>query len=186
MRVATNCLVAVSLIGAAALSLPTAAAAQGVYFNGPGFGIGVGSPYYGGYAYSSYPYGGAYGYGGYGYSYGSYSYPYGGIYGYGGYPYEVRIPMVAIHMVHMAAIRTGLMASAGCTGIMERHVLRIHGVTVSDGPALELNLKAPTGAFLSEPLRLIPKRPIDRKTSPARRSDLPARLFATLAPIRSA
>ena len=67
-----------------------------------GVGIGLGSPFYGGYGYSGYGYGG-YGYGGYGYGgnpgyYGGYPYGYGNPYGAGygtgyytnGYPYYGR------------------------------------------------------------------------------------------------
>ena len=59
MRTATKWLVALGLIGAAALSVPNTAAAQGFYLNGPGFGVGLGTPYYGSpyYGYYNQPYG---------------------------------------------------------------------------------------------------------------------------------
>jgi hypothetical protein len=57
MRTTTKWLMALSLVGAAALSAPSVASAQGFYFNGPGFGFGVGTPYYGGYGYYGEPYG---------------------------------------------------------------------------------------------------------------------------------
>jgi len=47
MRTTTKCILALGLVGAAALSAPSAASAQGLYFNGPGFGFGFGAPYYG-------------------------------------------------------------------------------------------------------------------------------------------
>jgi hypothetical protein len=51
----TKAMVALGLVGAAALAaVPSTAAAQGFYFNGPGFSVGVGTPYYG------YPYYGSY------------------------------------------------------------------------------------------------------------------------------
>jgi hypothetical protein len=51
MRTTTRWLAALSLIGVAALSvpfvvMPTAASAQGIYFDGPGFGFGIGAPRY--------------------------------------------------------------------------------------------------------------------------------------------
>ena len=59
MRTATKWLVALGLIGAAALSVPNSASAQGFYLNGPGFGFGLGTPYYGSpyYGYYNQPYG---------------------------------------------------------------------------------------------------------------------------------
>ena len=68
MRTATKWLVALGLIGAAALSAPNSASAQGFYLNGPGFGFGLGTPYYGSpyYGYYNQPYG-YYGYGRYRY-----------------------------------------------------------------------------------------------------------------------
>ena len=66
MRTASKWLLAFGLIGAAALSGPTVASAQGFYLNGPGFGFGVGTPYYGGYYGAPYAYGAPYhGYGRY-------------------------------------------------------------------------------------------------------------------------
>ena len=64
-------LTALGVIGAAALSVPSVASAQGVYFGVPGFGVGIGAPYY----YGGGPY---YGYNqpyGYGYGYGHHWYP---------------------------------------------------------------------------------------------------------------
>jgi len=57
MRTTTKWLVLLTLIGAAALSVPGAASAQGFCLNGPGFGFGVGTPYYGGYYAYDEPYG---------------------------------------------------------------------------------------------------------------------------------
>jgi hypothetical protein len=65
MQTTTKWLLAIGLTGAAALSVPSMASAQGFYFGVPGFGIGVGTPYYGGYPYGGY-YGAPYGYYGYG------------------------------------------------------------------------------------------------------------------------
>jgi hypothetical protein len=62
MRTATKWLMALSVIGAAALSVPGAASAQGIYFGVPGFGVGVGAPWYGHRYYYDEPYG-YYGYG---------------------------------------------------------------------------------------------------------------------------
>lgn len=67
MRTTAKWLAALGVIGAAALSVPSGASAQGIYFSGPGFGFGVGDPYYyyGGpyYGYDNAPYGYGYGYG---------------------------------------------------------------------------------------------------------------------------
>jgi hypothetical protein len=67
MRTTAKWLAALGVIGAAALSVPSVASAQGFYFNGPGFGFGVGEPYYGyygaPYGYYNQPYGYGYGYG---------------------------------------------------------------------------------------------------------------------------
>jgi hypothetical protein len=71
MRTTAKWLAVLGVIGAAALSVPSVASAQGVYFGVPGFGVGVGDPYYGGpYGY----YGPGYGYG-YGYGYRHHWYP---------------------------------------------------------------------------------------------------------------
>ncbi len=71
MHTSTKWLLAAGLMSAASLAIPTAASAQGFYLGVPGFGIGVGAPWYGGY----YGYGEPYGYDGY---YGYYGRPYGG------------------------------------------------------------------------------------------------------------
>jgi len=71
MRTTAKCLAVLGVIGAAALSVPSVASAQGVYFGVPGFGVGIGAPYY----YGGGPY---YGYNqpyGYGYGYGHHWYP---------------------------------------------------------------------------------------------------------------
>ncbi len=59
-RNAMKILGAVAIAGAAALGTATPSAAPGFYFSGPGFSVGVGSPYY--YGYYGYPYYGPYGY----------------------------------------------------------------------------------------------------------------------------
>jgi hypothetical protein len=61
MRTTAKWLAVLGVIGAAAVSVPSIASAQGVYFGVPGFGVGIGAPYY---------YSGPYGYGGPGYGYG--------------------------------------------------------------------------------------------------------------------
>jgi hypothetical protein len=66
MRTTAKWLGVLGVIGAAALSVPSVASAQGVYFGVPGFGVGVGNPYYYGgpyYGYYNHPYGYGYGYG---------------------------------------------------------------------------------------------------------------------------
>jgi hypothetical protein len=73
MRTTAKWLAALGIIGAAALSVPSVASAQGVYFGVPGFGVGVGAPYYYGGPYYNY-YNAPYGYG-YGYDYGRHWYP---------------------------------------------------------------------------------------------------------------
>jgi hypothetical protein len=75
MRTTAKWLAVLGVIGAAALSVPSVASAQGVYFGVPGVGVGVGvgDPYYGGGPYYGY-YGGPYGYG-YGYGYRHHWYP---------------------------------------------------------------------------------------------------------------
>ena len=64
MRTTAKCLAVLGVIGAAALSVPSVASAQGIYLGVPGFGVGIGNPYY---------YGGPYY--GYGYGYGRHWYP---------------------------------------------------------------------------------------------------------------
>jgi hypothetical protein len=46
MRLISSALVGLGLIGAATIAAPTPSSAQGVYFEGPGFGFSVGRPYY--------------------------------------------------------------------------------------------------------------------------------------------
>jgi hypothetical protein len=76
MRTMTKWLVALGSVGAAALTVPSIASAQGIYFGGPGFGVGVGEPYYGGPYYNGQYYNGPY--------YNNYNdAPYGYGYGYG-------------------------------------------------------------------------------------------------------
>jgi hypothetical protein len=72
MRTTAKWLAVLGVIGAAALSVPSIASAQGVYFGVPGFGVGIGAPYYygGPYGYYNQPYGYGYGYG-----YGHHWYP---------------------------------------------------------------------------------------------------------------
>jgi hypothetical protein len=67
----TTSMAALGLIGALALGVPTTAAAQGFYFDGPGVSFGIGAPW-GGYGY----YGAPYSYGYYGHPYGYYHRPY--------------------------------------------------------------------------------------------------------------
>jgi hypothetical protein len=73
MRTTAKWLAALGIIGVAALSVPSVASAQGVYFGVPGFGVGVGAPYYYGGPYYNY-YNAPSGYG-YGYDYGRHWYP---------------------------------------------------------------------------------------------------------------
>jgi hypothetical protein len=74
MRTTAKWLAALGVVGAAALSVPSIASAQGFYFGGPGFGVGVGDPYY--YSYNRPYYGGYYNQPyGYGYGYGRHWYP---------------------------------------------------------------------------------------------------------------
>jgi hypothetical protein len=71
MRTTAKWLAALGVIGAAALSVPSVASAQGIYLGVPGFGVGIGGPYYYGgphYSYYNAPYG-------YGYGYGRHRYP---------------------------------------------------------------------------------------------------------------
>jgi len=67
MRTTAKSLAVLGVIGAAALSVPSVASAQGIYFGVPGFGVGIGAPYYYGggpyYGYYDQPYGYGYGYG---------------------------------------------------------------------------------------------------------------------------
>ena len=76
MRTTAKWLAELGMIGAAALSVPSVASAQGIYFGAPGFGVEVGDPYY--YGYNGPYYGGyyaqPYGYG-YRYGYGRHWYP---------------------------------------------------------------------------------------------------------------
>jgi hypothetical protein len=58
MRTTAKSLAALGVIGAAALSVPSVASAQGVYFGVPGFGVEVRGPYY--YGYNGPYYGGYY------------------------------------------------------------------------------------------------------------------------------
>jgi hypothetical protein len=95
MRAMTNTIAALSLVGAAAMSAPAPASAQGVYFGAPGVSLGIGVPPY--YGYPAYPY--WRGYPGYRPYWGGYRrHPgwhrhgfYGGpAYGYTGRPYHWR------------------------------------------------------------------------------------------------
>jgi hypothetical protein len=61
MRVTTSALIALGIVGAAALSNPTAVRAQGFYFEGPGIEFGVGRPWHRDRYYRPY-YDGAYAY----------------------------------------------------------------------------------------------------------------------------
>jgi hypothetical protein len=56
MRAFTNTIAALGLIGAAAVSAPAPASAQGVYFGAPGVSLGIGVPPYYGPGYSPYYY----------------------------------------------------------------------------------------------------------------------------------
>ena len=66
MRMLAKTMVAIGVVGAAAVGAPTVASAQGIYFQGPGVEFGIGRPYYrdryyrydydGPYAYSGRPY----------------------------------------------------------------------------------------------------------------------------------
>jgi hypothetical protein len=46
MRMTAGTLIALGFVGAMALSVPSAAKAQGIYFHGPGIEFGVGRPWY--------------------------------------------------------------------------------------------------------------------------------------------
>jgi hypothetical protein len=46
MRIIASTLIALGFVGAMALSVPSAARAQGFYFQGPGVEFGVGRPWY--------------------------------------------------------------------------------------------------------------------------------------------
>ncbi len=46
MRMFAKTMVAIGLLGAAAVAVPSAASAQGIYFQGPGVEFGIGRPYY--------------------------------------------------------------------------------------------------------------------------------------------
>jgi hypothetical protein len=61
MRTTAKWIAALGVLGAAALTVPTSASAQGVYFGVPGFGFSFGAPYYEPYN-GYYPYYGSYGY----------------------------------------------------------------------------------------------------------------------------
>ncbi|HMA74416.1 MAG TPA: hypothetical protein VKP67_23445 [Xanthobacteraceae bacterium] len=62
MRTTMKWIMALGLIGAGALAVPTSASAQGLYFGGPGFGFSLGAPYYAPYyGYYNGPYYGYYG-----------------------------------------------------------------------------------------------------------------------------
>ena len=84
LRLLTTLLAAAALGGCATYDYAGSGSAPGGYYYGRASGGGYG-PYYDGYGYPSYGYGG-YGYGGY---YGGYYNPY---YGYGGYPYYIHRP----------------------------------------------------------------------------------------------
>jgi hypothetical protein len=74
MRMIAKTMIAAGFVGAMAVMVPSAASAQGVYFYGPGVGIGVGAPYYRDRYYHRY-YDEPYAYSGRSYSYGRpYSY----------------------------------------------------------------------------------------------------------------
>ena len=47
MLTMTRTIAALGFIGAVAVGTSSPSAAQGVYFQGPGFGVGIGNPYYG-------------------------------------------------------------------------------------------------------------------------------------------
>jgi hypothetical protein len=46
MHLLTKSMVALGFAGALTMSAPSATMAQGIYFEGPGVGIGIGRPYY--------------------------------------------------------------------------------------------------------------------------------------------
>ena len=87
LRLLTTLLAAAALSACASYDYAGGNAPGGYYYGRASSGAGYG-PYYDGYGYPSYGYGGYRGYGGYGgyrgYGYGGYYNPY---YGYGGYPY---------------------------------------------------------------------------------------------------
>jgi hypothetical protein len=86
MRTTAKWLAVLGVIGAAAVSVPSVASAQGVYLGVPGFGVGVGDPYRSGpYGYYGGP---GYGYGGPGYGYGGPGYGYGYGYRHHWYPHR--------------------------------------------------------------------------------------------------
>jgi hypothetical protein len=45
MRMLTKTMAALGFVGALAVGTPTASNAQGIYFEGPGVGFGIGAPY---------------------------------------------------------------------------------------------------------------------------------------------
>ena len=61
MRIKANTLIALGFVGAMALSVPSAARAQGFHFEGPGIEFGVGRPWYRDHYHRPY-YGGPYAY----------------------------------------------------------------------------------------------------------------------------
>jgi len=70
MRMFAKTMVAIGLLGAAAVAVPSAASAQGIYLGVPGVGVEIGRPYYRErYSYRYYD-DGPYAYSGRSYSYG--------------------------------------------------------------------------------------------------------------------
>lgn len=54
MQLITKSIAALGIVGAVAMTVPAPAQAQGVYIEGPGFGVGVGRPVYRDYRYRDY------------------------------------------------------------------------------------------------------------------------------------
>jgi len=69
MRMLAKTIVAIGLVGAAAVGAPTVASAQGIYLGVPGVGVEIGRPYYRD-RYYRHDYDGPYAYSGRSYSYG--------------------------------------------------------------------------------------------------------------------